>query len=99
MTHQEIHERVQPGTLLYSTAFGGQVLKGRFKLTEVHTNYTGERTYYTVLEEEHSKQTWVDHGANEWFLTKEEAVKWGIASLEKRINEWQKQMTALKKEL
>jgi hypothetical protein len=52
-----------------------------------------------VLEEEHSKQTWVDHGANEWFLTKGEAVKWGIASLEKRINEWQKQMIALKKEL
>jgi hypothetical protein len=98
MTHQQIHESVAPGTTLFSVSCG-RVLKANFKLTEVHTNYTGERTYYTVLEEEHSKQTWVDHGANEWFLTKEEAVKWGIASLEKRINEWQKQMTALKKEL
>jgi hypothetical protein len=98
MTHQQIHESVAPGTTLFSVSCG-RVLKANFKLTEVHTNYTGERTYYTVLEEEHSKQTWVDHGANEWFLTKEEAVKWGIASLEKRINEWQKQMIALKKEL
>jgi hypothetical protein len=98
MTHQQIHESVAPGTTLFSVSCG-RVLKANFKLTEVHTNYTGERTYYTVLEEEHSKQTWVDHGANEWFLTKGEAVKWGIASLEKRINEWQKQMIALKKEL
>lgn len=99
MTHQEIHERVQPGTLLYSTAFGGQVLKGRFKLTEVHTNYTGDRQYYTVLEEENSKQTWVDRGANEWFLTKKEAVEHGIKELEKRVNEWQNSIAKLKKEL
>ena len=99
MTHQQIHEQVQPGTLLYSTTFGGVVLTGRFKLTEVHTNYTGERTYYTVLEEEHSKQTWVDRGANEWFLTKEEAVKHGIKELEERVNEWQTSIAKLKKEL
>ena len=98
MTHQEIHERVQPGTLLYLT-FCGQVQKARFKLTEVHTSYVGERTYYTVLEDEHSKQTWVDRGANEWFLTKEEAVKHGIKELEKRVNEWQANIAKLKKEL
>lgn len=98
MTHQEIHERVQPGTLLYST-FCGQVQKARFKLTEVHTNYTGDRQYYTVLEEENSKQTWVDRGANEWFLTKKEAVEHGIKELEKRVNEWKQNIAKLKKEL
>ena len=64
MTHQEIHERVQPGTLLYST-FCGQVQKARFKLTEVHTNYTGDRQYYTVLEEENSTAPELEQGFDE----------------------------------
>lgn len=98
MTHQEIHESVAPGTTLFSVSCG-RVLKANFKLTEVHTNYTGDRQYYTVLEEEHSKQTWVDRGANEWFLTKKEAVEHGIKELEKRVNEWQQNIAKLKKEL
>lgn len=97
MKHKEIHERVATGTMLYSVAFG-KVIKSRFRLSEVHTSYTGDRTYYTVLEEEHSKQVWVDHSANEWFLSKGEAVTWGIQELKKRIDEWQSQMRMLEKE-
>lgn len=97
MTHKEIHEKVAPGMCLFSV-FCGKVMKAWFKLTEVQTNYTGERTYYTVLESEDTHQVWVDRSANEWFKTKEEAVQWGIAQLEKRVNEWQTQITSLKKE-
>lgn len=97
MTHKEIYEKVAPGMCLFSV-FCGKVLKAWYKMTEVHTNYSGDRTCYTVLESEGTHNVWVDHSANEWFKTKEEAVQWGIAQLEKRVNEWQTQITLLKKE-
>ena len=97
MTHQEIHNKVQPGTILYSTGCG-MVLKAKFKLTEVHTNYTGERTYYSVLDALPGCNTFTDHGANEWFLTKEEAIQHGISQLKKKISEWESQIRKLEKE-
>lgn len=96
MKHSEIFDKVKPGTTIYSTA-QGHLLTAMYKLTEVHTQYTGERTYYTVLESLPAHSVFTDHGANEWFLTKEEAIKHGIECLEKKISEWQVQISRLKK--
>ena len=85
MTHEQIHGNIKPDTTIYSVSFG-MLLEYKFKLTEVHTNYDGSRTYYSVLTDK-SGVTWCDHSTNEWFTTKEEALKWGIEREKKIIAE------------
>lgn len=95
MKHYEILNQVKPGSTIYSFNFDN-IIDAKYKSTEVHTSYTGERTYYTVLEQLPSHTIWVDHSQNEWFMTKKEAIEWGIKQLNKRINEWQTTKDKLK---